>query len=68
LVEIYVGNYSSQDGLVNGADGIVKAYIKTNDIDALWFKFLDTNIEHCQARKLASLYSKGIFEDWIPIL
>jgi hypothetical protein len=26
LVEIYACNYDSQDGLVNGADGIVKAY------------------------------------------
>ena len=29
LVEIYVGNYDSQDGIVNGADGIMKAYTKT---------------------------------------
>lgn len=29
LVEIYAGNYDSQDGLVNGADGILKAYTKT---------------------------------------
>jgi hypothetical protein len=28
LVEIYACNYDSQDGLVNGADGIVKAYIQ----------------------------------------
>jgi hypothetical protein len=29
LVEIYACNYDSQDGLVNGADGILKAYTKT---------------------------------------
>jgi hypothetical protein len=29
LVEIYVCNYDSQDGLVNGADGILKDYNKT---------------------------------------
>jgi hypothetical protein len=28
LVEIYVYNYDSQDGLVNGADGILKGYTK----------------------------------------
>ncbi|CAF4097310.1 unnamed protein product [Adineta steineri] len=27
-VEIYVGNYDLEDGLVNGADGIIKAYTK----------------------------------------
>jgi hypothetical protein len=29
LVEIYACNYDSQDGLVNGADGILKGYTKT---------------------------------------
>ena len=29
LIEIYVGNYDSQDGLVNGVDGIMKAYTNT---------------------------------------
>ena len=29
LVEIYAYNYDSQDGLVNGADGILKGYTKT---------------------------------------
>jgi hypothetical protein len=35
LVEIYACNYDSQDGLVNGADGIHKAYTKTEKIDVL---------------------------------
>jgi hypothetical protein len=29
LVEIYVLNYDSWDGLVNGVDGILKGYMKT---------------------------------------
>jgi hypothetical protein len=33
LVEIYACNYDSQDGLVNGADGIIKAYTKTDKVD-----------------------------------
>jgi hypothetical protein len=32
LVEIYACNYDSQDGLVNGADGILKAYTKTKKL------------------------------------
>ena len=26
MVELYVGNYNIEDGLVNGADGTFKAY------------------------------------------
>lgn len=33
VIEIYVGNYDSQDGLANGADGIMKEYTKTKEID-----------------------------------
>jgi hypothetical protein len=41
LVEMYACNYDSQDGLVNGADGILKAYTKTKKVDVLWIKFHD---------------------------
>jgi hypothetical protein len=68
LVEIYACNYDSQDGLVNGADGIVKAYTKTYKFDVLWIKFYDPHIGHRQASKLAYLYSKDISREWIPIL
>jgi hypothetical protein len=39
LVEIYSCNYDSQDGLVNGAYGILKGYTKTEKVDVLWIKF-----------------------------
>lgn len=68
LVEIYTGNYDSQDVIINGADGIIKYYTKTDDIDFIWIQIFDMNIGHRQARKLASLYSEGISKDWIPIL
>jgi hypothetical protein len=32
LVEIYACNYDSQDGLVNGADGILKGYTKQKNL------------------------------------
>ena len=35
LVEICVGNYDSQDGLVNGADGIIKTYTKTSKLNTI---------------------------------
>jgi hypothetical protein len=41
LAEIYACNYDSQDGLVNGVDGIIKAYTKTNKVDVIWIKFYD---------------------------
>ena len=34
----------------------------------IWIKFYDPKIGHQQAKKLASLYSCHISEDWIPIL
>jgi exonuclease III len=68
LAEIYACNYDSQDGLVNGADGIIKAYTKTDKVDVIWIKFYDSNIGHRQANKLAYLYRPEISQDWIPIL
>jgi exonuclease III len=68
LVEIYACNYDSQDGLVNGADGIVKAYTKKDKLDVLWIKFYDPDIGHRQANKLRYLYTMEISKEWIPIL
>ena len=44
LVEIYACNYDTQDGLVNGADGILKGYMKTEKLDVLWIKFHEPHI------------------------
>jgi hypothetical protein len=68
MVKIYAYNYDSHDGLVNGADGIVKAYTKIDKVDVLWIKFYGLHIEHQKATRLDSLYSKDISTDWIPIL
>jgi hypothetical protein len=68
LVEIYACNYDSQDGLVNGADGILKAYTKTKKVDVLWIKFHDPHIGHRQENKLAYLYNSNTVHDWTPIL
>ena len=50
LVKIYVGNYYSQDGLINGADGIMKAYTNIKELDVIHIKFNDSNIRHKQAK------------------
>jgi hypothetical protein len=68
LVEMYACNYDAADGLVNGADGIVKAYTHTDKVDVLWIKFHDPNIGHPQSRKLGHLYTSEIVHDWTPIL
>jgi hypothetical protein len=68
LVEIYACNYDSQNGLVNGTDGILKAYTKTKKFDVLSIKFHELHIGHRQANKLAYLYNSNTVCDWTPIL
>ena len=68
LVETYTGNYDSQDGLVNGANGIIKAYVKLDNFDVIWIKFHDERVGRRQAHKFSFLYSKEISSDWTPIL
>jgi ATP-dependent DNA helicase PIF1 len=68
LVEIYAYNYDSQDGLVNGADGILKGYTKTKKVDVLWIKFHEPHIGKRQASKLSYLYNSNTGSDWTPIL
>ena len=66
LVEIYAGNYDLQDGLVNGADGIIKAYVKLDNFDVIWIKFYDECVGHRQAHKFAFLYSEEICSVGLP--
>jgi hypothetical protein len=67
-IEIYVGNYDSQDGFVNGANGSIKAYNKIDKVDMIWIMLYDTKIGHRQANKLSYLYKPDIYQDWISIL
>lgn len=40
LVELYAGNYNTNDGLVNGAEGIFKSYSSNNNrLDIVWIDF-----------------------------
>jgi len=54
--------------LVNGADGILKGYTKTEKLDVLWIKFHEPHIGNRQANKLAYLYNSNTASDWTPIL
>lgn len=55
LVEIYAGNYDSQDGPVNGEDAIIKSYTKTNKIDFIWINLFGANIGHRQDIHVANI-------------
>ena len=69
LVELYAGNYNIEDGLVNGADGIFKAYTrKDNYIDVIWIEFTNLVIGQAQRNKHYKLYEKSIQSSWTPIL
>jgi hypothetical protein len=68
LVEIYACNYDSHDGLVNGADGILKGYTKTEKVDVLWIKFHEQHIGKRQESKLSYLYNSNTASDWSLIL
>ena len=57
LVELYAGNYNTKDGLVNGSDGIFKAYTKYNDFDIVWIRFNDNTIGQQQRKKLIQCYT-----------
>jgi len=45
LVELYARNYNTNDGLVNGAEGIFRSYSSNNNrTDIVWIEFSDTEI------------------------
>lgn len=67
LVELYAGNYDIKDGLVNGANGILKAYANTNKTNIMWIQCNDINIGQNQSTKLGHLYNKNISKHWVPI-
>jgi len=68
LVELYVGNYNTNDGLVNGTEGIFKSYsCNNNRPDIVYIEFSDTEIGKQQRNKFKQLYDINIFPNWTPI-
>ena len=68
LVELYAGNYNTNDGLVNGAKGIFKSYSSNNNRpDIVWIEFSDPEIGKQQRSKFKQLYAINILPNWTPI-
>ena len=52
LVELYARNYNTDDGLVNGVEGIFKRYTNTNNgLDIVWIEFSSASIGKYQRTK-----------------
>ena len=65
LVELYAGNYNTQDGLVNGAEGIFKRYtICNSEYDMVWIHFRDANIGRQKRAKFNQQYDINISQYW----
>jgi hypothetical protein len=46
LVELFVGNYVTFDGLLNGADGIFKTSTTYCEKTSIWIMFQNSKLEH----------------------
>ncbi len=68
LVKLCVGNYSTHDGLANGADGIFQALSKLpNPQEVIWILF--NNLKNGQLTRIknAHIYKNKIHPMWTPI-
>ena len=68
LIEFYLGNYNTSDGLVNGYGGIFKDYTNHNNLGIMWIKCNDSNFGHLQRLKYAQYYKQCIDKAWTPIV
>lgn len=66
LVELIGGNYSIEDGLVNGSDGLFM-HFTSRDIDIVWIDFGNPSIGEFQQKSMDQLYTDAIAKDWTPI-
>jgi hypothetical protein len=68
LVELCAGNYATHDGLVNGADGLLKTFILINSKTYIFIEFLNPKIGSLTRLANAHLYKdKNICRTWTPI-
>ena len=66
LVELVGGNYSIEDGLVNGAEGVFKYYTQI-PIDIVWTEFSDEKVGVLAPASMQHLYTPTIMSSWTPI-
>ncbi len=55
LVELYVGNYPTFDGFVNGANGIFKTSTSHHNKTIIWIFFLNAKIKMLVREKSINL-------------
>jgi hypothetical protein len=68
LAEFCAGNYSTRDGLVNGADGIFQGSTKIfNSQEVIWILFNNLKCGQVTTINNAHLYGHEIHPTWTPI-
>ena len=65
-VELIGGKYSTEDGLVNGAEGLFRYYTKSNP-ELIWIEFMDTKVGLLERNKMRCLFTPEIKCSWTPI-
>lgn len=66
LIELIAGNLDTQDGLVNGADGIFQLHT-TQHHDIVWIEFCDPHVGRLCREQMHNLYTDSIPNSWTPI-
>ena len=66
LVELIGGNFSIQDGLINGSDGVFMHYT-VGDPDIIWIDFRNSSIGKSQRQNMKQFYVENIPTNWTPI-
>jgi hypothetical protein len=69
LVELCVGNYSTLDGLINGANGMFQDYIKVFNKQLIWIDFENPCIGLNTRLQYTHMYDKiqNLQKSWTPI-
>jgi hypothetical protein len=69
LVELFVRNYDTLDGLVNGVDGTFKYFTQTSSKSFIWIEFYNSKIGKKTRNKNLHIYEQFpiINTKWTPI-
>jgi hypothetical protein len=69
LIEVFGGNYSTLDGLVNGANGMFQDYIKVFNKQLIWIDFENLPIGLNTRLQYTYMYDQiqNLQKSWTPI-
>jgi len=67
LVELCVGNYATFDGLVNGTNGMFKAWTTYSEKNIIWIMFQNSKIGTLTRETHSHYYNNNIESKWTPI-